>query len=58
MLSVYESTTIHDSGTFYRIKKYWFELKLWSIGDGGVVEICNEPNNLIINTKNITDICH
>ena len=40
MLSLYESTIIHDSGgTFYRIKKCWCEVKLWSIEDDGVGEI-------------------
>ena len=39
MLSLYESTAIHDPGTFYGIKKCWSELNLWPIEDGGVAEI-------------------
>ena len=37
--SLYKSTAIHDSGAFYGMKKYWRELKLWSIEDDGVCEI-------------------
>ena len=39
MLSLYESTIIHNSCAFYRIKKYWHELKLWSIEHDRVCEI-------------------
>ena len=39
MLSLYESTTIHNPGTFDEVKKYWSELKLWPIEDGRVAEI-------------------
>ena len=50
-LSLYKSTTIHDPGTFHGIKKYIFELKLWSIEDCEVAEISKGQDNLIINSK-------